>query len=212
MLPPVHPAESADAAAIADIFLRCFNDDYFQTLFPQNEHGHSYMKDACELFLTSKARGSQEGRLFVTRDDAGNVVGASLIWIVQPSDNGVWPWKERWPPANAGQNDALLDEFFTGMADQQEAAMGKRAHVYFELVFVNPSQHRKGHATALVQYAAALADALGYESYLDAEEDVIDLYIKQGYVARTDIEITSIMKPMVRPPLGGAGSGGRTSS
>lgn len=77
----------------------------------------------------------------------------------------------------------------------------------FELVFVGPSYHRKGHATALVQHAAAIADALGYESYLDADLDVKALYLKQGYVERTDIDSTSIMKPMVRPARGETGVG-----
>lgn len=80
MLPPVLPAKASDAPAIADVFLQCFNDDYFQNLFPQNEHGHAYMKDACELFLTSKARGSQEGRLFVTRDDDGTDTEHPQAW------------------------------------------------------------------------------------------------------------------------------------
>lgn len=71
MLPTVYPAEPSDASAIADVFLQCFNEEYFQTLFPPNEHGHSYMKAAWELFQSSKARGSQEGRVFLTRDDAG---------------------------------------------------------------------------------------------------------------------------------------------
>jgi acetyltransferase (GNAT) family protein len=84
-------------------------------------------------------------------------------------------------------------------------------HPDFELVFVSPSQQRKGHATAHVQHGAAIADALGYESYLDADQEVMDLYVKAGYVARTDIDITSIMKPMVRPPLGDKSSGGRIS-
>lgn len=217
MAPSVHPAEPEDAAAIGEVFLRCFDDEYFQSLFPPNEHGRAYSTAAWGMFMTSKARGSQEGRVFVTRDDDGKVTGASLVWIIKPEDSGVWSWRERWPPANAGQQDELLDEFFRGMHHQHEATMGKKAHICrpltevirntflmkcvdFELVVVDPSHHRKGHGKALVQHAANIADALGYDSYLDADEEVMALYTAEGYVARTEVENTSIMKPMVRHP------------
>lgn len=51
-----------------------------------------------------------------------------------------------------------------------------------------------------MQHAAKIADDLGYDSYLDADEEVMPLYIQEGYVDRTDIKATSFMKPMVRPP------------
>lgn len=129
MAPAVHIAKTEDVPAIADIFLRCFEEEYFVALFPHNEHGRAYAEAAWEGFITSKARGSQEGRVFVTRDEEGRVAGACLVWVIKPEDSGVWSWRKRWPPANEGQKDELLDEFFCGMRDQHETLLGKKEHI-----------------------------------------------------------------------------------
>lgn len=56
-------------------------------------------------------------------------MATTLIWIIRPEDNGTWSWRKRWPPANAGQKDELLDEFFSDMASQHDRVMGKDPHV-----------------------------------------------------------------------------------
>ncbi|GKT52424.1 uncharacterized protein ColSpa_12605 [Colletotrichum spaethianum] len=125
----VEQARLKDAPTVADIFLKSFNSDFFQTLFPQNEYGRDYMTEACKQFMHSKQNGGQEGRLFVVRNEQGVPVAASLIWIVRPEDNGTWSWRKRWPVANAGQKDDQLEEFFTDMATQHHRIMGKDPHV-----------------------------------------------------------------------------------
>lgn len=59
----------------------------------------------------------------------GEPVSAALLWLIRPEDNGTWSWRKRWPPANAGQKDELLDHFFSGMATQHDRVMGKDPHV-----------------------------------------------------------------------------------
>ncbi|CRK45875.1 hypothetical protein BN1723_016597 [Verticillium longisporum] len=134
----------------------------------------------------------------------GIVAAASLVWIIRPEhlpqDDDVRPWHERWPVARKGQDKEKLKEFFTGMADQHDTIMGKRPHVYLELVFVDPSHHRHGLASAVLQYASNLADTLVHPSYLDADQDVMPLYVKHGYVACSDVQPTSPMLAMLRPP------------
>ncbi|EFQ31095.1 uncharacterized protein GLRG_06239 [Colletotrichum graminicola M1.001] len=195
----VEHATLEDAPAVADIFLKSFNSDFFQTLFPQNQYGRDYMTEASEQFMLSKQNGSQEGQVFVVRNEQGMPVAASLIWIIRPEDNGTWSWRKRWPAANAGQRDDLLDEFFTGMATQHHRIMSKEPHIYFELIMTNPVYRRRGYGLALLQKASEIADQKRYPMYLDAEEYIVQLYSLAGYVIRTDLGQTSAMIPMVRP-------------
>ncbi|KDN69121.1 hypothetical protein CSUB01_09711 [Colletotrichum sublineola] len=125
----VEHAGLKDAPAVANVFLSSFNSDFFQTLFPQNEYGRAYMTKAIEQFILSKQNGSQEGQVFVVRNERGIPVAASVIWIIRPEDDGTWSWRKRWPAANAGQRDDLLDEFYTGMATQHHRIMGKEPHI-----------------------------------------------------------------------------------
>ncbi|KAK1625798.1 hypothetical protein BDP81DRAFT_397572 [Colletotrichum phormii] len=174
----VEPAKLEDALAIAEIFLKSFNSDFFQTMFPQNEYGRAYMTDACRQFMVSKEHGSQEGE----------PVATTLIWIIRPEDNGTWSWRKRWPPANAGQKDELLDEFFSDMASQHERVMGNNSHVCY--------------AQALLQRGTEIADQLGYPMYLDAEEYIVHLYSQAGFSIMTDVGQSSQMIPMMRPAKG----------
>lgn len=70
-VPIVESARLEDAPAIAEVFFKAFNDDYFQTLFPQNMHGRDYMIKAYEGFMLSKQHGCQEGQVYVVRDQKG---------------------------------------------------------------------------------------------------------------------------------------------
>ncbi|KAK2043387.1 hypothetical protein LZ31DRAFT_329362 [Colletotrichum somersetense] len=195
----VEPARLGDAPAVADIFLKSFNSDFFQALFPQNEYGRDYMTKASEQFMLSKQNGGQEARVSVVRNEQGLPVAASVIWIVRPEDDGTWSWRKRWPAANAGQRDDLLDEFFAGMATQHHRIMGKEPHIYFELIMTDPAYRRRGYGLALLQKASEIADQKGYPMYLDAEEYIVHLYNLAGYVVKTDLGQTSTMVPMVRP-------------
>ncbi|KAK2001335.1 hypothetical protein LX36DRAFT_653398 [Colletotrichum falcatum] len=199
----VERARLEDAPAVADIFLKSFNSDFFQTLFPQNEYGRDYMTKASEQFMLSKQNGSQEGQVFVVRNEHGMPVAASVIWIIRPEDDGTWSWRKRWPAANAGQSDDLLDDFFVGMATQHHHIMGKEPHIYFELIMTDPAYRRRGYGLALLQKASEIADRKGYPMYLDAEEYIIQLYSMAGYVVKTDLGQTSTMVPMVRPAKSG---------
>ncbi|KAK2016414.1 hypothetical protein LZ32DRAFT_99590 [Colletotrichum eremochloae] len=195
----VEHAELKDAPAVANVFLSSFNSDFFQTLFPQNEYGRAYMTKAIEQFILSKQNGSQEGQVFVVRNERGIPVAASVIWIIRPEDDGTWSWRKRWPAANAGQRDDLLDEFYTGMATQHHRIMGKEPHIYFELIMTDPAYRRRGYALSLLQKASEIADQKGYPMYLDAEEYIVQLYSLAGYVVKMDLCQTSAMVPMVRP-------------
>ncbi|TEA22607.1 hypothetical protein C8034_v002936 [Colletotrichum sidae] len=197
--PVVEVARLEEASKLAEVFLKCFNDDFFQTLFPQNAVGRTYMTKAYETFMLSKQNGSQEGQVFVVKNDKGEVAAGALLWIIRPEDDGTWSWRKRWPPAIDEQEDGLLDSFFTDMATQHEHIMGKEAHVYFELIMTDPAYQRRGYAFALLRRASQIADELGYRMYLDAEKDVMPLYNLAGYVADDKVEQTSFMVPMVRP-------------
>ncbi|KAL2883314.1 hypothetical protein SGCOL_000993 [Colletotrichum sp. CLE4] len=198
----VEPARLEDAPAIAEIFLKSFNSDFFQTMFPQNEYGRAYMTNAYRHFMFSKEHGSQEGQVAVVRNEKGEPVATTLIWIIRPEDNGTWSWRKRWPPANAGQKDELLDEFFSDMASQHERVMGNSPHVYFELIFTDPAYLRRGYAQALLQRGTEIADQLGYPMYLDAEEYIVHLYSQAGFSIMTDVGQSSQMIPMMRPAKG----------
>ncbi|KAK1535250.1 uncharacterized protein CCOS01_04002 [Colletotrichum costaricense] len=198
----VEPARLEDAPAIAEIFFKSFKSDFFQALFPQNEYGRAYITDAYKQFMLSKEHGSQEGQVAVVRNEKGEPVATTLIWIIRPEDNGTWSWRKRWPSANAGQKDELLDEFFSDMASQHDRVMGKDPHVYFELIFTDPAYLRRGYAKALLQQGTEIADKLGYPMYLDAEQYILDLYSSAGFLTKTEVGQSSQMIPMMRPARG----------
>lgn len=60
------------------------------------------------------------------------------------------------------------------------------------------SARKQGHASALLAKTTAVADELGYATYLDADEGAMGLYTKHGFAYRDDVERTSVMFPMVR--------------
>jgi GNAT superfamily N-acetyltransferase len=68
-----------------------------------------------------------------------------------------------------------------------------------EIVMTDPAFQKKGLATILLQHGFDLADALDYDCYLDAENKAMALYAKAGYTARMDVEMHSVLIPMMRP-------------
>ncbi|TDZ38706.1 hypothetical protein CTRI78_v010762 [Colletotrichum trifolii] len=209
--PVVEVARLEEASELAKVFLKCFNDDFFQTLFPHNAVGRTYMTKAYETFMLSKQNGSQEGQVFVVKNDKGSndapmkfhvrlrLAPCSGSSVPKTTELGLGA-SDGLPPLTDRKMGILsLDSFFTDMAIQHEHIMGKEAHVYFELIMTDPAYQRRGYALALLRRASQIADELGYRMYLDAEKDVMPLYNLAGYVADDKVEQTSFMVPMVRP-------------
>jgi hypothetical protein len=71
MAPIIETAKMEDTADIADIFMRCFNDEYFQALFPPMDAGRDYIKRRYNGFIHSRERGSQEASVWLIRDQGG---------------------------------------------------------------------------------------------------------------------------------------------
>ena len=65
------------------------------------------------------------------------------------------------------------------------------------------SARKRGHGSVLLQKVAQLADELGYEAYLDADENAMGLYSRHGFEHRTDVKRTSALCPMVRKKTAG---------
>lgn len=62
------------------------------------------------------------------------------------------------------------------------------------------SARKQGHASALLDHAARIADGLDYPLYLDADRAAVPLYERKGYEAVTHVEqLSELMQPMVRP-------------
>lgn len=58
---------------------------------------------------------------------------------------------------------------------------------------------KRGHGSALLDFASKIADEWDYPLYLDSDKAAMPLYERKGYVAFQDAQRLSEMIPMVRP-------------
>lgn len=66
--PEIQPATLSDVDGMTDLFMECFNDDYFKSVFPPGGPGETYMRKAFTGFLRSKEEGWQEARASVVKE------------------------------------------------------------------------------------------------------------------------------------------------
>ncbi|KAH8884965.1 hypothetical protein GQ53DRAFT_660700 [Thozetella sp. PMI_491] len=196
------PATLADLPALVDIFYSGFNDDFFADIFPPTPEGREYIRQAYEGFIKSEP-GQQQSKVFVIRgSDVGIPISSIIFWIVRPEDGGAWSWRKRWPTTRVGMDDAKLEEFFEGMANQHHEVMKEQEHIYLEIIATMDGHRKKGHGTTLLQLGSKLADDMNYILYLDSERDAKSLYESVGYVVQGDVEQTSPLVAMVRKKKG----------
>ena len=63
-----------DVSDLVDLFMDCFDDEYFQKLFPPDGPGQKYMQQAWTMFIKSNELGIQEGQVYVVRDAQGTLL------------------------------------------------------------------------------------------------------------------------------------------
>lgn len=74
----IQPAVPGDIDGLTELFMACFDDDYFKTVFPPGGPGEAYIGKAWSNFIHSKELGIQEANVFVVKDAKGSQV--DLTW------------------------------------------------------------------------------------------------------------------------------------
>ncbi|KAI0595995.1 hypothetical protein F4775DRAFT_594789 [Biscogniauxia sp. FL1348] len=237
----------SDVAALIDIFWAAFAGPG-EWLFPQTPRGRAWLERSFGGFLGRRSYYRPESRVAVVRGGngihadlarighIGKPVAFLLAHIVRPGQNAAGKsWKTRWASCDtnsggggdhddnaAGVSEARLAGFFEPMARAHQLVFGgkKEGHLFIELLITAPSHRHRGHATALLAWAARLADDLGLPAYLDGGGRGMHMCEKEGFQAREVVDVQGHRfgpekevpcVPMVREPRGrgGAGGGGR---
>ncbi|KAI1505061.1 hypothetical protein F5X99DRAFT_405332 [Biscogniauxia marginata] len=170
-----------DIPALVDMVWDAFRGPG-ESLFPHTARGRAWLERSFEGFLGRPSFYRPESRIAVVRSPNGRPVAFLLAHIVRPGQNaGGKSWKTRWErcgdgdgdgdgddKGDAGVSEERLAAFFEPMARAHQLVLkGKEGHVFIELLITKPSHRLRGHASALVGWAARLADELGYPCYLD---------------------------------------------
>ncbi|OAA69808.1 Acyl-CoA N-acyltransferase [Cordyceps fumosorosea ARSEF 2679] len=137
----------------------------------------------------------------------GTAKAACLLWIARDREavDGLYgAWRDAWGEPHEGMVPDRLDTFFGDMKAQHRTVMGRNPHMYLEIIMAHSTARGKGYGKALLLFANELADELGLPLYLDADEDVVGLYERVGYVRQPEeVRESKGLVPMVRAAHGG---------
>ncbi|KAI1486365.1 hypothetical protein F5X96DRAFT_673740 [Biscogniauxia mediterranea] len=179
-----------DLAALVDIFGAAFAGPG-EWLFPHTPRGRAWLERSFGGFLGRPSYYRPESRVAVVRGGNGKPVAFLLAHIVRPGQNAVGKsWKTRWAPCDgdggdSGVSEARLAGFFEPMAKAHQLVFGaKEGHLFIEFLITEPSHRHRGHATALLAWAARLADELGLPAYLDGGGRGMHICEKEGFQPR----------------------------
>ncbi|KAI1634295.1 hypothetical protein F4809DRAFT_665732 [Biscogniauxia mediterranea] len=178
-----------DVAALVDIFWAAFAGPG-EWLFPRTPRGRAWLARSFEGFLGRRSYYRPESRVAVVRGGNGKPVAFLLAHIVRPGQNAVGKsWKTRWASCDGDGGDNSVSEarlagFFEPMAKAHQLVFGgKEEHLFIEFLITEPSHRHRGHASALLAWAARLADELGLPAYLDGGGRGMHICEKEGFQA-----------------------------
>ncbi|KAI1161987.1 hypothetical protein F5B18DRAFT_414621 [Nemania serpens] len=180
-------ATEDDIPALIAIFWEAFSGPGEAT-FPHTDGGRAWLERGFRNFLGGPSYYRPESRVPVVRNANGRPLSFAIVHIVKPGQAGVVgsSWKRRWgaPDDLPGLSEERLAAFFEPLARAHHLAVGREGHVYIEFLMTKATARRRGYATALVDWAAGLADERGYACYLDGGGRGMGMLEAAGFAAR----------------------------
>ncbi|UNI18080.1 hypothetical protein JDV02_004373 [Purpureocillium takamizusanense] len=88
------------------------------------------------------------------------------------------PPRPAWGP---GTNPEACELFFGKLRDEWLARMAGKPHAYLKLLHADPDHQRRGAGSMLLRQLAVESDRLGLPTYLEASEEGVSLYEKNGF-------------------------------
>ncbi|TLD29188.1 hypothetical protein PspLS_04020 [Pyricularia sp. CBS 133598] len=129
----IQPATAAEVPTLVDIFDVAFRSEASERLFPRTPDVRGFWEATFNGYLNPKPDKPQS-HIFAAKDEAGNVVGMVLWWIVPPG--GINPWLDR----VAELVPSLSQDMIVGWSEQfvqnNHKYMGEVSHVFLETLAV----------------------------------------------------------------------------
>ncbi|KAI0101423.1 hypothetical protein F4776DRAFT_498191 [Hypoxylon sp. NC0597] len=195
-------ANTDDIPDLLDIFWEAFSGPG-EIVFPHTDDGRKWLQRSFENFLGQKSYYRPETKVAVVRNISNRPVALAIIHVVRPGQSiSGQAWKTRWTRCEdiPGMNEEQLADFFEPLARAQYLVVGKEGHVFIELVMTKSGSRGKGYASALMEWATALADSLDIPCYLDAGVRGMGICDRSGFKAQ-DIETRYGGPPPCTPML-----------
>ncbi|KAL8687268.1 MAG: hypothetical protein Q9218_006507 [Villophora microphyllina] len=157
---------------------------FFQLYCPTTGNGPNAraesMKESTERQLAWHKEDPTSIWLEVVDNESGKVVGAAQwnIHSSNPYPNGIEDTDAFWWPDGEGRK-------FASMAlEQWYAPRGQRMrkpHILLNICFVHPEWRRRGAGSMLVNWGVQKANELKLDTFIEAAEPGIPLYLKHGF-------------------------------
>ncbi|KAI6380832.1 hypothetical protein MCOR25_001503 [Pyricularia grisea] len=190
----IQPATPTEVPTLVEIFDAAFRSEASERLFPRKPDVKEFWEATFTGFLNPKPD-TPQSRIFTAKDEAGNLVGMVLWWIVLPG--GINPWLDRVTELPPSVTREMIVEWAEPQVQNNHKYMGEIAHIFLDTLAVRDTCRGKGLGEKLVRAVTKEADELGYPTYLDATVKAISLYERCGFIGQPKGESRSV--PMVRP-------------
>ncbi|KAK5996391.1 hypothetical protein PT974_01725 [Cladobotryum mycophilum] len=114
-------------------------------------------------------------------NDGGKIVAGALwkIYTTNPFEKPDEHEEAYWYP-EGGQRDYVTTAL--GMFDGPRGKMGRRPHIFLNVIFTHPDYRRQGAADLIMDWGIKKADDMGLEMWLNATVYGVPLYEKHGFV------------------------------
>jgi len=92
-------------------------------------------------------------------------------------------------PPPPGTNVSLLEDFFGQLHAGRKAHCNPETDYFTHILCVNPSHHRQGLGSRLLNEVLDKADREGRKTYIEASAMGLPLYVRHGWVEVGELEV-----------------------
>ncbi|RDL37042.1 uncharacterized protein BP5553_04475 [Venustampulla echinocandica] len=196
----ISPATPDDIPGIVDVWYKVFRAPILLEAFPDTPAVKAWLAESFKRCMVEESRRTRF--MVVTDDDSGRKVVSFTRWVnKQGGKDGISHWSSRWgKELGEGMDYDFVDQkFFGPMAKQQEAIMGEKQHLVLEVLGTDPSYHRQGAASKMLQWGREEADRDRLEMYVSASSQGQPLYERFGFaVCKEQLSKETSAAPMMR--------------
>ncbi|PYH89687.1 acetyltransferase, GNAT family [Aspergillus ellipticus CBS 707.79] len=174
-------AEPSDSAALTEVFLRAFSDDFNLRLFPCTPDVRSWWVEHFRRDI-ELARSQHPSCAVLKVVGEGGVIAGFAKWqlpfVSASSATNGEEAKVHWP---ASSDSELCDRFFGDIHAERQKKMGGQPHYYLDMLGTSPDFNGRGIGSALLRWGLERADEAGVDTFLASTPQGRPLYEKYGF-------------------------------